>query len=70
MLADMPALSHWPDRSLPFDYGRSEVIAFIMARCGVGLRTAVRIFDSASHKGVIRFSRDSKLWCGTKGGAR
>ena len=28
---DMPPLSHWPDRNQPFDYARSEVIAFIVA---------------------------------------
>lgn len=65
----MPPLTHWPDRSQPFDYARSEVIAFIMSRCGVPQSTAVRIFNSANDKGVIRFNRDTKLWCGVKGGA-
>lgn len=65
----MPDLPHWPDREQPFDHANSQVFAFIMARCGVSTKTAVRIFDSARQKGVIRFNRDSKLWCGVKGGA-
>lgn len=67
-MADMPVLRHWPDRDQPFDHGRSEVIAFIMARCDVALKTAIRIFDSARRKGVIRFDHETQLWCGTKGG--
>ena len=68
LVADMPLLRHWPDRDQPFDHGRSEVIAFIMARCDVALNTAIRIFDSARRKGVIRFDHETQLWCGTKGG--
>ncbi len=66
----MPSLPHWPDRDQPFDYANSQVIAFIMDRCDVPLKTAIRIFDSAGHKGVIRFNRETRLWCGRKGGAR
>jgi hypothetical protein len=66
----MPALSHWPDRNQPYDDSRSEVLAFIMARCEVSLKTAIRIFDSAKRKGVIVFNRGTMLWCGTKGGER
>ena len=68
LLAEMPALSHWPDRSKPFDYADSEVIAFITARCGVSQTNAIRIFDSARPKGVLKFDHETKLWCGTKGG--
>ncbi len=68
ILAEMPPLSHWPDRDQPFDHARSEVIAFIMARCDVPQRTAIRIFDSANHRGVIKFDHETRLWCGTKGG--
>ena len=68
LVADMPLLRHWPDRDQPFDHGRSEVIAFIMACCDVSLKTAIRIFDSARRKGVIRFDHETQLWCGAKGG--
>ena len=65
----MPALSHWPDRDQPFDYARSEVIAHIRERFGVSLDLAIRIFHYAKSKGMVRFDRESRLWCGTKGGA-
>ena len=65
----MPSLPHWPNRDQPFDYANSQVIAFIMARCDVSQKTAIRIFDSANQKGVIRFDRQTRLWCGEKGGA-
>ena len=64
----MPALPHWPDRNQPFDYANSEVMDFIMARCDVALKTAIRIFDSARSKGVIAFDHETQLWCGEKGG--
>lgn len=64
----MPTLSHWPDRSLPFDYERSEVIAHICERFGVSLDLATRIFHYAKRKGVIRFNHKTKLWCGVEGG--
>jgi len=69
LLEDMPGLNHWPERNQPFEYANSEVTAFIMARCGVSQKTAARIFDSANKKGVIKFNRDTSLWCGVKGGA-
>lgn len=62
----MPELSHWPDRERPFDIARSGVIAFIMARCDVGQKTAVRIFDSARRKGVIAYNHETGLWRGVK----
>ena len=70
LVADMPALAHWPDRDQPFDYANSQVIAFIMARCDVSQKTAIRIFDSANQKGVIRFDQQTKRWSGVKGGAQ
>jgi hypothetical protein len=68
IVATMPQLLHWPDRDQPFDYANSEVIAFITARCGVSQTNAIRIFDSARRKGVIKFDPITKIWCGTKGG--
>lgn len=70
LLADMPTLSHWPDRSRPFDYARSEVIAHVRERFDVPQDFAIRIFDYAREKGVVWFNRETRLWCGTKGGAR
>jgi len=33
-LSRMPPLSHWPERSEPFDPARSQVYAFILRECG------------------------------------
>ncbi|XHR30387.1 MAG: hypothetical protein ACFUZC_07460 [Chthoniobacteraceae bacterium] len=69
-MARMPRLAHWPDRNLPFDYDRSEVIRFIMAHFGSGLVVAVGIFHLAANQGVILFDPASKTWAGVEGGAR
>ena len=68
-LADMPVLSHWPDRSKPFDYANSEVIAYVRDRFGVSMDLAIRVFNYAAYKKVVLFDPITKLWCGTKGGA-
>ena len=70
LMADMPTLSHWPDRSKPFDYARSEVIAWVRDRFGVAMDDAIRIFNYARYKKVVIFDPITKLWCGTKGGGR
>lgn len=68
IVAKMPPLSNWPDRSLSFDYGRSDVIQFIMQRCGIDPAAAVGIFHLAMGLGVIVFDAASKTWVGVKGG--
>jgi hypothetical protein len=70
LLADMPVLAHWPNRDEPFDYARSEVIAWVRDRFGVTMDDAIRIFNYARYKKVVIFDPITKLWCGTKGGAR
>ena len=70
LLADMPVLSHWADRSKPFDYANSEVIAYVRDRFGVSMDDAIRIFGYARYKKVVIFDPITKHWCGTKGGAR
>ncbi len=67
-LAWMPALDHWPDRPSAFDPGRSQVLAFIADGYACDLREAGRIFQSARDAGVIRFSPETRRWCGVKGG--
>ena len=67
-MSRMPRLSHWPDRNEAFDYGRSEVIRFVMQHCGIGLVMAVGIFHLACAEGVISFDPGSKTWAGVEGG--
>ena len=69
LLADMPLLRHWTDRSKPFDYANSEVIACIRDRFGVSMDDAIRIFGYARYKKVVVFDPITKFWCGSKGGA-
>jgi hypothetical protein len=68
MMADMPTLSHWPDRSKPFDYADSRVIAYVRDRFDIDMDLAIRVFRYAADKKVITFDPITKLWCGTKGG--
>jgi hypothetical protein len=65
----MPPLSHWPDRNLPYHDDRSQALAHIRERFGVSMDLALRIFHYAKYKGVIRFNRETRLWCGVEGGA-
>lgn len=69
LMADMPALPHWPDRSKPFDYADSRVVAYARDRFGIQMDLAIRVFHFAASKKVIVFDRATGLWCGTKGGA-
>ena len=69
-MADMPPLSHWPDRNKPFDYADSHVVAYVRDRFGVSMDLAIRIFNYASYRKVITFNRETRLWCGVKGGPR
>lgn len=69
LLADMPTLSHWPDRNQPFDHANSQVLAYVRDRFGISTDLAIRVFDYARYKKVICFNRETSLWCGVKGGA-
>ena len=66
-LAYMPELDHWPDRPIPFEPDRSQVLNFIVEGYRCDLREAECIFRAARHAGVIRFNQLAKLWCGAKG---
>ena len=70
LLADMPPLSHWPDRSKPFDYANSRTVAYARDRFGIPMDLAIRVFHYAAYKKVIIFDRTTKLWGGTKGGGQ
>ena len=69
-LAYMPALDHWPDRPMPFEPERSQVLAFIVEGYGTDLQEAGRIFQSVRDAGVIRFNPATRQWCGVKGGSQ
>ena len=69
-LATMPPKSHWPDRSIPFDFRNSELIAFVLDQFpALGFDEAkaivIQATNGAATKGVIAFDKESKLWAGT-----
>lgn len=69
-LRHMPELSHYPDRSRPFDPQKSEVLQFIQRLIpGEPLDRAELLFRAAQ-KGtrgpVIVFDSTSRLWRGNK----
>ena len=69
-LEDMPPLSHYPNRDVPFDFANSDVVWFIIDTCGVDMEFAIRIYESARAKGVIKFDPETRLWSGVKGGSQ
>lgn len=58
----MPELSHWPDRSKPFDIRTSDVATWIAAQPEV----LQWLFVSAKAKRFIRFNADTQTWHGSK----
>lgn len=59
-LSGMPALDHWPDRSVPFQIENSEVVAWLVKQPVV----MERIFQLCREVGGIRFNDQTKLWYG------
>ena len=64
-MADMPELTHWRDRSVPWTPAQSDVIPWIVA-LGVDLADAQRILPAARVKGVVEFLPARNLWRGTE----
>lgn len=56
----MPELSHWPDRSVPFDYAKSEVCSWILSQPEI----RQWIFDKARNMNCIKFDPDRQTWKG------
>ena len=56
----MPPLSHWPDRTKPFDYRNSDVCKWLLEQ----LETWAWIFLKMHDTGAIVFDESSKKWAG------
>lgn len=59
-VSKMPRLSHWPDRTQPFEYKNSEVINWILSMPEL----PKWIFDKARTCGAIKFDPESETWIG------
>ena len=64
-MADMPELTHWRDRTVPWTVEQSDVLPWIVA-LGVTLADAQRILPAARVKGVVEFLPARNLWRGTE----
>lgn len=53
---------------MPYLAERSEVLNWLADQCGCDIQVAEKIFEAARNKQVITFNRDTRMWCGTKGG--
>lgn len=67
-LAQMPPLDHWPKRPASFDPDQSHVLGWMAELCGGDIKIAGKIFEAARHKQIIKYNRETRLWCGCKGG--
>ena len=65
-LSSMPPLSHWEDRSRPFEREQSPVLQFIVSRQGCDFKEAERIFYQARKMELVVFDADKKVWLGTR----
>jgi hypothetical protein len=65
-MADMPALTHWRDRSVPWTPEQSDVLAWVVERFpDLSMEEARKICSSTKGKGVVEFTA-GKLWRGTE----
>jgi len=62
----MPPLNHWPDRSAPFSFERSEVNQWLAANLEVSLHKAETIRGNLSAKKILTFDPEARLWRGAK----
>jgi hypothetical protein len=56
----MPRLSHWPERSQPFDITKSEVVKWLKSQPKIDQW----IFDKARNMGCIEFDAETETWSG------
>lgn len=61
ILRGMPPLSHWPDRSQPFDWNKSEVAEWIKAHIDNDVQY---VFEFGKSLDALKFDRETKLWRG------
>ena len=65
-LKNMPALSHWPNRPLPWRLDQSQVVQHIKRVAGCDVESAVKLFGAARAKQVIVFDRKRLVWVGNR----
>ena len=66
-MADMPELTHWRDRTVPWTPEQSDVIPWIVALgLGADMKEAQKIMAEGKTKGVIEFLPERKIWRGTE----
>jgi hypothetical protein len=61
---NMPARSHWPDRTQPFAWEKSEVIDWIQIATELQLKHSIKVFEFAKDLKAIVFDSETKLWHG------
>lgn len=65
-MADMPALTHWRDRSKDWTPEQSDVLAWVVERFpDLSMEEARKICSSTKGKNVVEFT-SGKLWRGTE----
>ena len=66
-MADMPELTHWRDRSVPWTPAQSDVLPWIVGlNLGADMAEAQKIMAEGKTKGVIEFLPERKIWRGTE----
>jgi hypothetical protein len=60
VVATMPALTHYPDRTKPFDIAESEVVAWLISQPSV----SQWLFDEVKHMRLIVFDKASNTYRG------
>ena len=61
---NMEPLNHYPDRSMKFDFAKSEVIKFLERTLEVNLIDACRAFERLRRHKDILFDPTQKCWMG------
>lgn len=61
---NMPPRSHYPDRSKPFSFEKSEAIQYIRDAADLSLEDAKRAFENLRRAKHILFDPTEKVWMG------
>ena len=59
-VSQMPPLSHWPDKHIPFSYGGSDVVKWLTANPEVQRW----LFDAVRSAGLIVYDESEQTWKG------
>ena len=66
IMENMPPLSMWPDRTIPYNVANNQILLWIIENCRCNIFRAEKIRDNMRARKTITFDPETKLWAGRK----